>query len=104
MVVVDPFARDSHWGTITNDQNPDTEAEDHMEARDFLQMLADEKVKADAILFDPPYSPTQISEHYKALGISPTNLMTSNNGVRRVLMSLSDQTLKLNWHCYYLRM
>ena len=32
-------------------------------------MLASKGVKADLILFDPPYSPRQISECYKSIGL-----------------------------------
>lgn len=66
---VDPFARNKRWATHTNDLNPKTEAEHHMDAEKFLVHLAVEGVKADLILFDPPYSPRQISECYKSIGM-----------------------------------
>lgn len=40
-----------------------------MDAEDFLRMLAAKGVKADLIIFDPPYSPRQISECYKSFGL-----------------------------------
>ena len=67
-VSIDPFARNKRWATYTNDLNPATEAEHHMDAEKFLLMLAVRGVKADLILFDPPYSPRQISECYKSVG------------------------------------
>jgi hypothetical protein len=67
-VSVDPFARDKRWATYTNDLNPDTAAEYHMEAREFLQMLVERGVKADLLIFDPPYSPRQIAEVYQQIG------------------------------------
>jgi hypothetical protein len=69
-VSVDPFARNKRWATHTNDLNPKTEAEHHMDAEDFLLMLAGKGVKCDLAIFDPPYSPRQISECYKEAGIT----------------------------------
>lgn len=66
MVIVDPFARDSQIGTITNDLDPDTEAMYHMDATDFLRTLDDGI--ADVVLYDPPYSARQVAESYKKLG------------------------------------
>lgn len=68
-VSCDPFARNKRWATHTNDLNPTTEAEHHMDAEKFLLMLAGRGVKADLIIFDPPYSPRQISECYKSVGL-----------------------------------
>lgn len=77
-VVVDPFARNSKVASITNDLNPDTAAQYHMTAEDFCVLLAGEGVQADAVLFDPPYSPRQISECYQSVGIKPTGRDTQN--------------------------
>lgn len=68
-VSIDPFARNSRLATYRNDLNPETAAEHHMDAEKFLLMLAEKGVKADVIIFDPPYSPRQISECYKAVGL-----------------------------------
>ena len=68
-VVVDPFARGSSIGTITNDLNPEYKTTFNMEARDFLQHLVETSVKADVVLFDPPYSPRQITECYSGIGL-----------------------------------
>jgi len=67
-VSIDPFARNKRWATHTNDLNPTTAAEHHMDAEKFLVMLAQQQVKADLVIFDPPYSPRQISECYKSVG------------------------------------
>lgn len=66
---VDPFARDKRWATHTNDLNPNTNAEHHLDAEAFLVMLADVQVKADLFIMDAPYSPRQISECYKSIGM-----------------------------------
>ena len=68
-ISIDPFARNKRWATYTNDLDPSTEAEHHMDAEKFLEMLATRGVKADLIVFDPPYSPRQISECYKSVGL-----------------------------------
>src|SRR3972149_7760708 len=68
-VSVDPFARNKRWATWTNDLNPETEAEDHVDVLDFLVMLRDKGVKADLVLYDPPYSPRQIKECYDGIGL-----------------------------------
>jgi len=66
----DPFARNNRWATHTNDINPKTEADHHMDAEDFLKMLKDNGNKYDLVILDPPYSPRQISECYKESGIT----------------------------------
>ena len=68
-VSVDPFARNKRWATHTNDLNPQTEAEYHLDALDFLEMLKNHKVKADVVIFDPPYSIRQVKECYAGIGI-----------------------------------
>ena len=67
-ISVDPFSRDKLWATHTNDLNPDTAAKYHLDAEVFLKLLQATGVKADLAIFDPPYSPRQISECYKSIG------------------------------------
>lgn len=70
-VWVDPFARNSPFlpqREYSNDLDADSPTTFHMEALDFLTMLHDGGVVADGVLFDPPYSPRQISECYKSVG------------------------------------
>ncbi len=69
MVVIDPFARNSKIGTITNDLNPETTAEYHLDATEFLAGLVSEGVRADVVLFDPPYSLTQVARSYQDIGL-----------------------------------
>ena len=72
-VIVDPFARNERLGTFTNDIDPASVAQYHMEARDFLRKLITDGVKAHAIIFDPPYSPTQIARSYRNAGLDSTH-------------------------------
>jgi hypothetical protein len=67
-VSIDPFARNKRWATYTNDLNPDTAAEYHLEAGDFLVELKRLGIIADLFLFDPPYSPRQLKECYDGIG------------------------------------
>jgi len=67
-VSVDPFARNKRWATHTNDLNPNTAAEHHMDATDYLDMLWAQKVLADVMIIDPPYSPRQVKECYDSIG------------------------------------
>ena len=75
-VSIDPFARDKRWTTYTNDLNPDTDAEYHMDALDFLNMLHKGGIKADLVLFDPPYSLRQMKECYESIGLKLTQRET----------------------------
>ena len=64
----DPFARNSPFKhlCITNDLDPEIETDFHFDALEFLklQRTADFAI----VLFDPPYSPRQVSECYKKTG------------------------------------
>ena len=67
-VWLDPFSRVSPFADkcITNDLNTEFEADYHLESLEFLRLFQDSSV--DGVLFDPPYSPRQISECYKSIG------------------------------------
>lgn len=67
-VIVDPFCGYSPFKSLctSNDINPMIPADYHDDALSFLQTIVDDT--ADIVLFDPPYSVRQVSEHYKAAG------------------------------------
>jgi DNA modification methylase len=67
---IDPFANNNKLAKITNDLNPQYETDYHMDALDFLKMFEDSSV--DGILYDPPYSPRQVSECYNNVGYNVT--------------------------------
>ena len=77
-VNIDPFANDSIFreNTITNDIDPQYETDYNMDALDFLKMYQDSGV--DLVLYDPPYSPRQVSEVYKKLGMT-VNMKTTQS-------------------------
>lgn len=68
-ISIDPFARNKRWATYTNDLNPNTAAEYHMPAVDFLRMLLEHRVIADLIIFDPPYTIGQVKQCYESIGL-----------------------------------
>jgi hypothetical protein len=94
-VIVDPFARNSTLGTITNDLNPNTTAQYHMDAVAFCEMLAGQGVRADAVLLDPPYSPRQIAEIYQSIGRAATTTDTQNAHLYREVRQALAPLLKL---------
>lgn len=65
-VVIDPFANKNRLATITNDLDTIYDTDYHMDALDFLRMFDNNSV--DCVLYDPPYSPRQVSECYSKLG------------------------------------
>ena len=67
-VSIDPFARNNEWASYTNDLNPNTKAKSHTYAKLFLETLIANNVKADLIIFDPPYSLRQTKECYEKFG------------------------------------
>lgn len=73
-VIVDPFSGETSRGTINNDL-----ARGGLPAEEFLANLKRERGEfADAVIFDPPYSPRQISEVYKSIGLTCTTKDTQN--------------------------
>jgi len=68
-VSIDPFARNKRWATYTNDLNPNTTAEYHLDVKEFLATLWYKSIRADLVIFDPPYSPRQIKECYESIGV-----------------------------------
>lgn len=64
-LVIDPFANKNRIATITNDLDPQFDTDYNLDALDFLKLFDNESV--DMVLYDPPYSPRQVSECYKAL-------------------------------------
>lgn len=64
---LDPFAGKYSPADITNDLDPDSPAQFHMDALEFLQDYR-ERSDITLVFLDPPYSPRQFSECYKKAG------------------------------------
>ena len=75
-VIVDAFANECKYGTITNDLNPEYDTDYHMDALKFLQMLPSDST--DLVLYDPPYSISQASEMYKSYGKEKLEVNVAN--------------------------
>jgi hypothetical protein len=95
LLVVDPFARNSDWGTVTNDLNPETSAQFHMLAEEFVSNTL-EAGSADVVLFDPPYSPRQIQECYQQIGRKCSTQDTQNARLYRLVKDGLDRMLRMN--------
>lgn len=67
---LDPFANNNKFATITNDLNKEFDTDYHLDALVFLKLFDDNSV--DGILYDPPYSPRQVSECYNDIGYNVT--------------------------------
>lgn len=101
-VIVDPFANDCRFGTITNDLNPECSTDFHMDALDFLRSLPDSC--ADVVLYDPPYSLRQVVECYKGFGVEVTQETTQStwrarhlDEIKRVLKA-GGKALCFGWN------
>lgn len=93
-VSIDPFARNKRWATYTNDLNPETRAESHLPADEFLRQLKSRNVEADVVIFDPPYSPHQTKECYAGFGHTMKYEDDARHGwskTRKLLSSLLSQ-------------
>ncbi len=93
-ISADPFARDKLWATYTNDLNPDTKAVHHMQATTFLDMLNNGGAVLDLLIFDPPYSPRQISECYKGIGLEVGMKDTQSAVLYKEVRDAADKMLK----------
>lgn len=71
---VDPFANKNKIATITNDLNPEFNCDYCMDATEFLIQMNSSSF--DLVLWDPPYSPRQVSEVYKIFG-KTVNMQTT---------------------------
>lgn len=90
-VSVDPFSRNKRWATHTNDLNPNTTAEYHMECETFLFFLICCGVKADLIILDPPYSPRQVKECYDSIGLKMAQTDAMGGAARKRRRALIEQ-------------
>lgn len=102
---LDPFARNKRWATYTNDLNPDTKAQYHVKAIDFLKFMEDSAVEPDLVLFDPPYSPAQVKEVYQGIGLEVgqedvwmTAAWTSERDIIHRILQVGGVVVSLGWN------
>lgn len=67
---IDPFANQNRLASVTNDLNTEYNTDYHLDALEFLRIFSDASV--DGVLYDPPYSPRQVSECYNDVGYNVT--------------------------------
>jgi len=81
----DPFSNGKRLisGEVINDANTSISADYHLDALDFLKMFSDGSL--DGVLYDPPYSPRQVSECYKGIGLEITQETTRSSWRRKHL-------------------
>jgi hypothetical protein len=85
--IVDPFCGTSKVAHHRNDL-----ARGGTDAEDFVRQLEASGVRADCVIFDPPYSPRQITECYASVGRKATMQDTQSavlyKNVRRALVDI----------------
>lgn len=99
---IDPFAGYNSPAMWKNDLDPESPAHWHMDAEAWTKLLCGMQFTDggaviappfDGVLFDPPYSYRQISEHYRKLGRKATQLDTSSNFYNRVMNACCDSIM-----------
>ena len=93
-VIVDPFANNCKYGTITNDLNPEYDTTYHMDALEFLKSL--ESNSADLVLYDPPYSITQAAQLYRDYGKDKLEVSVANMRYWKLIKDNIARILKAN--------
>ena len=81
---------------ITNDLNPDIQADYHLDSLDFFKMFDDNSV--DGVLYDPVYSNRQLSECYKNIGLK-TNKQLMQSSFHSVRKNEIARIIKPNGLC-----
>ena len=85
-VSIDPFANNNKLAKITNDIDEQYDTNYHLDALDFVKLFGDKSI--DVILFDPPFSPTQIARSYKKCNLS-VNMQTTQSFWSKLKRELS---------------
>jgi len=87
---IDPFAGMNSPAEIKNDYNSQMKAEYHLEAEEFGKTI---KGKFKGVLFDPPYSYRQVTEHYTNNGKKATQEDTSTRFYNRAMNPISNKIM-----------
>jgi len=97
---IDPFAGHNSPAHITNDINPETKTDYHLDAIDFMKLFADESIAG--VLYDPPYSLRQIKDSYNGHGLETNPCSTKykqqmKQQINRVLMT-NGYAISFGWN------
>ena len=91
---VDPYAGGNSPAQFRNDLLPKYDTEFVEDALVFCRDICPHIKPNDGfagVIFDPPYSYRQVSEHYKEVGKKATSMDTSANFYNRVMNAICDQ-------------
>jgi hypothetical protein len=91
-ITIDPFSRDCMLADLRNDIDPDTKAEYHLDAIEFLKGQPTRRF--DLVIFDPPFSPTQTERNY---GDHCPNIYTIPNYVANCMKEI-ERVVKSGGH------
>lgn len=94
VVSIDPFCGEKRWATHNNDLGIHK-----VDAEAFLHGLRAEGVLADLFIFDPPYSPRQMSECYKSVGLEVGMAGTQNGALYKRVRDAAVPILSTNATC-----
>jgi hypothetical protein len=89
---VDPFANKNKLAKITNDLDPIYKTDYNLDAIDFLKGLKENEY--GLVFFDPPFSPRQVSECYKKLGMTVNKETTQASYWSKLKKEISRITLQ----------
>lgn len=92
---IDPFANTNKFAKITNDLDPDIATDYTLDALDFVRLFSDGTI--DLVLFDPPYSSRQVSEHYKRLGRTVNSQTTQGSFWKKIKKEISRVVTPGGW-------
>jgi len=95
-VSIDPFANKNRIAKVTNDIDAGFKCDFNLDAKDFLKTFAKDSV--DLVLFDPPYSPRQVSECYRKMG-KTVNMETTQSSFWSELKTEVSRILKPGGYC-----
>ena len=90
----DPFAGQSKFAEYRNDLNPANEQPSQIEAYDFMATMKD----LDGVIFDPPYSLTQVSRSYEEMGYKFKSKENPTGGFPKVREEIS-RAVTPGGHC-----
>ena len=97
-----PFASSNKFASITNDLNKEFDTDYHLDALDFLKQFEDKSI--EGVLFDPPYSPRQVSESYQSVGVAVTGQTTQSSFWSNLkdeitrIVKLNGKVLSFGWN------
>jgi hypothetical protein len=92
-LVVDPFARNSRITEYSNDINPATDAQYHLDAVEFLDLMLTDQMRFDVALLDPPYSARQVMQCYQSVGREVTQYDTQFSPMYNLVRDRIDTLL-----------